>query len=155
MEGTRPILVEIQALVCQSNFGIPRRTAVGTDFNRVNLLMAVLEKRLGIQIGDCDAYVNIAGGMKVNEPAIDLGIIMAIVSSYKNRPIDEKTLVFGEVGLSGEVRAVSQVQQRVQEAKKLGYNTVVLPKVSAEGLENIKGIKLIGVAGIGEAIDII
>ena len=109
--------------------------------------MAVLEKRLGIQIGDCDAYVNIAGGMKVNEPAIDLGIIMAIVSSYKNRPIDEKTLVFGEVGLSGEVRAVSQVQQRVQEAKKLGYNTVVLPKVS--------GIKLIGVAGIGEAIDII
>ena len=99
--------------------------------------------------------MNIAGGMKVNEPAIDLGIIMAIVSSYKNRPIDEKTLVFGEVGLSGEVRAVSQVQQRVQEAKKLGYNTVVLPKVSAEGLENIKGIKLIGVAGIGEAIDII
>lgn len=155
VEGTRPILIEIQALVCRTNFGIPRRQTTGTDFNRVNLLMAVLEKRLGIQIGDCDAYVNIAGGMKVNEPAIDLGIIMAIVSSYKNRPIDEKTLVFGEVGLSGEVRAVSQVQQRVQEAKKLGYNTVVLPKVSAEGLENIKGIKLIGVAGIGEAIDII
>lgn len=155
VEGTRPILIEIQALVCRTNFGIPRRQTTGTDFNRVNLLMAVLEKRLGIQIGDCDAYVNIAGGMKVNEPAIDLGIIMAIVSSYKNRPIDEKTLVFGEVGLSGEVRAVSQVQQRVQEAKKLGYNTVVLPKVSTEGLENIKGIKLIGVAGIGEAIDII
>ena len=155
VEGTRPILIEIQALVCRTNFGIPRRQTTGTDFNRVNLLMAVLEKRLGIQIGDCDAYVNIAGGMKINEPAIDLGIIMAIVSSYKNRPIDEKTIVFGEVGLSGEVRAVSQAQQRVQEARKLGYETVIMPKVSAEGLENIKGIKIIGVSGIGEAIDII
>ena len=155
MEGTRPILLEVQALVCHSNFGIPRRTAAGTDFNRVNLLMAVLEKRLGLKLGDCDAYVNIAGGMKINEPAIDLGIIMAIVSSYKNRPIDEKTIVFGEVGLSGEVRAVSQAQQRVQEARKLGYETVIMPKVSAEGLENIKGIKIIGVSGIGEAIDII
>ena len=155
VEGTRPILIEILALVCRTNFGIPRRQTTGTDFNRVNLLMAVLEKRLGIQIGDCDAYVNIAGGMKINEPAIDLGIIMAIVSSYKNRPIDEKTIVFGEVGLSGEVRAVSQAQQRVQEARKLGYETVIMPKVSAEGLENIKGIKIIGVSGIGEAIDII
>ena len=155
MEGTRPILIEIQALVCRTNFGIPRRQTTGTDFNRVNLLMAVLEKRAGMQIGDCDAYVNITGGLKINEPALDLGIILAIVSSFKNRPIDEKTICFGEVGLSGEVRAVSQAEQRVLEAKKLGYETVVLPKVSMEGLENISGIRMIGISGIGEAIDLI
>lgn len=155
MEGTRPILIEIQALVCRTNFGIPRRQTTGTDFNRVNLLMAVLEKRAGMQIGDCDAYVNITGGLKINEPALDLGIILAIVSSYKNRPIDDKTICFGEVGLSGEVRAVSQTEQRVLEAKKLGYETVVLPKVSMEGLENISGIRMIGISGIGEAIDLI
>ena len=118
MEGTRPILLEVQALVCHSNFGIPRRTAAGTDFNRVNLLMAVLEKRLGLKLGDCDAYVNIAGGIKMNEPAIDLGIVLALISSYKDKPIDEKTICFGEVGLSGEARAVNMAEQRVQEAKK-------------------------------------
>jgi DNA repair protein RadA/Sms len=155
IEGTRPILVEIQALVCHTNFGIPRRQTTGTDFNRVNLLMAVLEKRLGLQIGDCDAYVNIAGGMKINEPAIDLGLIMAIVSSFKNRPVDEKTLVFGEVGLSGEVRAVNMAMQRVQEARKLGYETVIMPRVNLDGMEKLEGIKLIGVGGIGEAIDLI
>lgn len=155
VEGTRPILVEIQALVCRTNFGIPRRQTTGTDFNRVNLLMAVLEKRLGMQIGDCDAYVNIAGGMKINEPAIDLGLIMAIVSSFKNRPVDDRTIVFGEVGLSGEVRAVSMAQQRVQEARKLGYDTVVMPRVNLEGMDQIDGIKIVGVGGIGEAIDII
>lgn len=155
MEGTRPILIEIQALVCRTNFGIPRRQTTGTDFNRVNLLMAVLEKRAGMQIGDCDAYVNIAGGLKINEPALDLGIILAIVSSYKNRPIDEKTICFGEVGLSGEVRAVSQAEQRVLEAKKLGYETIVLPKVSVEAMEPISRIRMIGISGIGEAIDLI
>lgn len=155
IEGTRPILIEIQALVCHTNFGIPRRQTTGTDFNRVNLLMAVLEKRLGLQVGDCDAYVNIAGGMKINEPAIDLGIVMAIVSSFRNRAVDEKTLVFGEVGLSGEVRAVTMAQQRVQEAKKLGYDVVIMPRVNLEGMEPIKGIKIIGVGGIGEAIDLI
>ena len=117
--------------------------------------MAVLEKRLGMQIGDCDAYVNIAGGMKINEPAIDLGIIMAIVSSYKNRPVDDKTLCFGEVGLSGEVRAVNMAEQRVLEAKKLGYEAVILPRVCLEGMKEIKGIKLIGVVGIAEAVDLI
>lgn len=155
VEGTRPILIEIQALVCRTNFGIPRRQTTGTDFNRVNLLMAVLEKRLGLQIGDCDAYVNIAGGMKISEPAIDLGLIMAIVSSFKNRAIDEKTIVFGEVGLSGEVRAVSMAQQRIQEAKKLGYETVIMPRVNVEGMDTIDGIRIIGVGGIGEAIDVI
>lgn len=155
VEGTRPILIEIQALVCRTNFGIPRRQTTGTDFNRVNLLMAVLEKRLGLQIGDFDAYVNIAGGMKINEPAIDLGLILAIVSSFKNRPVDEKMIVFGEVGLSGEVRAVTMAQQRVQEARKLGYETVVLPRVNLEGMNPVDGIKVIGVGGIGEAIDVI
>ena len=154
VEGTRPILIEIQALVCRTNFGIPRRQTTGTDFNRVNLLMAVLEKRLGLQIGDCDAYVNIAGGMRISEPAIDLGIIMAIVSSFKNRVIDEKTLVFGEVGLSGEVRAVTMAQQRVLEAKKLGFDTVIMPKVNMPD-EQIEGIRIIGIGGIGEAIDFI
>ncbi|MBQ2115538.1 MAG: DNA repair protein RadA [Lachnospiraceae bacterium] len=153
IEGTRPILIEIQALVCRTNFGIPRRQTTGTDFNRVNLLMAVLEKRVGLQIGDCDAYVNIAGGMKVTEPAIDLGIVLAIVSSFKNRPIDEKMLVFGEVGLSGEVRAVNMAMQRVNEAKKLGFDTVIMPKVCMEGMDKIDGIKIIGVGGIAEAID--
>lgn len=155
IEGTRPILIEIQALVSRTNFGIPRRQTTGTDFNRVNLLMAVLEKRMGLQIGDCDAYVNIAGGMKINEPAIDLGLIMAIVSSFKNRAVDEKTLVFGEVGLSGEVRAVNMAGHRVQEAKKLGYETVIMPRINLEGMEQVKGIRVIGVGGIGEAIDMI
>lgn len=155
MEGTRPILIEIQALVCQSNFGIPRRQATGTDFNRVNLLMAVLEKRLGLQMSNCDAYVNLAGGMKVVEPAIDLGIAMAIVSSYKNRAIDEKLIVFGEVGLSGEVRAVGMAEQRVQEAKKLGFTTCVVPAVSMDGLKGIKGIKLIAVKSVQDAIKLI
>lgn len=155
MEGTRPILIEIQALVCKSNFGIPRRTATGTDYNRVNLLMAVLEKRIGLHISDYDAYVNIAGGIRMNEPAIDLGLILAIVSSYKNRPIDEKTIVFGEVGLSGEVRAVNMPQQRVAEARKLGFETCILPKVSLKSIEDTSGIKLVGVNSISEVLDLI
>lgn len=152
MEGTRPILVEIQALVCQTNFGLPRRTAVGTDYNRVNLLMAVLEKRFGLQLSACDAYVNIAGGIKMNEPAIDLAIVMAIVSSYKDKVIDEKTIVFGEVGLSGEVRAVSMVEQRVMEAKKLGFTRCIIPKNTSSSLKKIKDIKIIEVENLKEAI---
>ena len=155
MEGTRPILIEIQALVCRTNFGMARRTAAGTDYNRVNLLMAVLEKRAGIQINDCDAYVNIAGGMKINEPALDLGIILAIVSSFKNRVIDSKTIVFGEVGLSGEVRAVSMAEQRVAEAKKLGFKTCIMPSASVDSVKNCEGMKIIGVRNILEAIDYI
>lgn len=155
MEGTRPILVEIQALVCQSNFGIPRRTAVGTDFNRVNLLMAVLEKKVGIHLAASDAYVNIAGGMKMTEPAIDLGICLALVSSAKDVVIPDNMMVFGEVGLSGEVRAVSMAGQRVQEAKKLGFGTVVLPAVCKASLEKTEGIRLIFVEGIRDAISFI
>ena len=155
MEGTRPILLEIQALVCNSNFGLPRRTAAGTDYNRVNLLMAVLEKRAGMHLSNADAYVNIAGGIKMNEPAIDLGIVMAIVSSYKNRPVDEKTIVFGEVGLSGEVRAVSMPEPRAAEAKKLGFETCIMPEVSKDMVKEIKGIKIIGVKTINDAIQLI
>lgn len=155
MEGTRPILLEIQALVCRSNFGMPRRTAAGTDYNRVNLLMAVLEKRLGLPLSNYDAYVNIAGGIRINEPAVDLGIVLALVSSYKNRPVSEDVLVFGEVGLSGEVRAVNMPEQRVSEAKKLGFQTCILPAVSLDAVKNIQGIKLLGVKSINEAIDLI
>ena len=155
MEGTRPVLIEIQALVCHSNFGIPRRQATGTDFNRLNLLMAVLEKRVGLQIASSDAYVNIAGGMKIQEPALDLGIVMALVSSYKNRPLEDGLMVFGEVGLSGEVRAVSMAGQRVQEAKKLGFTTCVVPAACMDGLTGIKGIKLIPVASVQDAMELI
>lgn len=155
MEGTRPILIEIQALVCGSNFGIPRRQATGTDFNRVNLLMAVLEKRAGLQLSGCDAYVNLAGGIKIMEPAIDLGIVMAVVSSFKNRAVDDKMIVFGEVGLSGEVRAVSMAEQRVLEAKKLGFHSCVVPAVCLKGIKNREGIKIIGVKSVRDAIDLI
>ena len=155
IEGTRPILIEIQALICRSNFGMPRRTAVGTDYNRVNLLMAVLEKRLGLHLGDQDAYINIAGGIKMNEPAIDLGMVLAIISSYKNKPISENNICFGEVGLSGEVRAVNMTEQRILEAKKLGFSTCILPKVCLRGLPEIKGIRLIGVENVQEAVDLI
>lgn len=152
MEGTRPILVEIQALVCQSNFGIPRRTAVGTDFNRVNLLMAVLEKKVGLRLAASDAYVNIAGGMKMTEPAIDLGICLAIVSSAKDIVIPDNMMVFGEVGLSGEIRAVNMAGQRVQEAKKLGFGTVVLPEVCRSSVGKVEGINLVYVSQIRDAI---
>lgn len=154
MEGTRPILLEIQALVCESNFGMPRRTAAGTDYNRVNLLMAVLEKRIGYRLSNYDAYVNIAGGIKINEPALDLGIVMAIVSSYKNHPVEEGTIIFGEVGLNGEVRAVSMPEQRVAEAKKLGFAKCIMPTVSVESVKNIKGIQIVGVKNLNEAMQL-
>lgn len=151
IEGTRPILLEVQALVNRTAFGMPRRTAVGTDYNRVNLLMAVLEKRCHLPMGEYDAYVNIAGGVRMTEPALDLAIIMAIVSSCKDVPVDEKTIIFGEVGLSGEVRAVSMAEMRVKEAKKLGFTKVILPKTAADKLD-VSGIEIIGVSNINEAI---
>lgn len=154
MEGTRPILVEVQALICQTNFNMPRRTAAGTDYNRVNLLMAVLEKRLGIQMSGMDAYINVAGGMKINEPSLDLAIVMAILSSYKNRSLDSKTLCFGEIGLTGEVRAVNMAQQRVIEASKMGYNVVILPQINKENIGNAN-VKLIGIRNIKEIVNLI
>lgn len=158
MEGTRPILMEIQALVCRSNFGMPRRTAAGLDYNRVNLLMAVLEKRAGLPLSNYDAYVNIAGGIRMNEPAADLGIVMAIASSYKNRVIPEDTIVFGEVGLSGEVRAVSMPEQRVAEARKLGFKTCIIPEVSVKSLQGIPGkpgINIVGVKSVNQVISML
>lgn len=158
LEGTRPILMEIQALVCRSNFGMPRRTAAGLDYNRVNLLMAVLEKRSGLPLSNYDAYVNIAGGIRMNEPAADLGIVMAIASSYKNRVIPEDTIVFGEVGLSGEVRAVSMPEQRVAEARKLGFKTCIIPEVSVKSLQGIPGkpgINIVGVKSVNQVISML
>ena len=154
VEGSRPLLLEIQALVARSGFGMPRRTAAGTDYNRVNLLMAVLEKRCGIDLASFDAYVNIAGGIRMTEPALDLGITMAIASSYQDVVIPERLVAFGEVGLSGEVRAVSQVENRVMEAKRLGFETVVLPKANMKSCRNIQGIKMIPVGTVREAISI-
>ena len=155
MEGTRPMLMEIQALVCKSSFGMPRRTAAGLDYNRVNLLMAVLEKRAGLPLSSYDAYVNIAGGIRMNEPAADLGIVMAIASSYKNKPVSEDAIVFGEVGLSGEVRAVTMPEQRVAEAKKLGFKTCILPEVSVKGLGQVEGIEVIGVRSVNQAMNLL
>lgn len=154
LEGTRPLLIELQALVCHTNFGIPRRQATGADLNRVNLLMAVLEKRVGLKLGECDAYVNVAGGIRLNEPAVDLGIVMAIVSSYKNIVIPQDMVAFGEVGLSGEVRSVSLAELRIQEAYKLGFRTCIVPKSVMGQIRNINSdMKLLGVGTVREALD--
>lgn len=154
IEGTRPVLLEIQALMCKTNFGMPRRTSVGTDYNRVNLLMAVIEKRLGLHLSECDAYINIAGGIKVNEPALDLGIILAIISSYKDKIIPSNTIAFGEIGLSGEVRAISQVSQRIMEAEKMGFTQCIVPYANIEKIEKTgnSSMKITGVRNIGEVL---
>ncbi|MBQ0043222.1 MAG: DNA repair protein RadA [Lachnospiraceae bacterium] len=154
IEGTRPILTEVQALVSRSNFGIPRRQAIGTDLGRVNLLMAVLEKRVELHTGDCDAYVNLAGGIRITEPALDLGIALAVASSFKNRVIDEKTVAFGEVGLSGEVRSVNMAQQRINEAAKLGFTRCLIPYVNLKNLRCPDEIEVIGVKSVSDAIEI-
>jgi len=155
LEGTRPILLEVQALVAQTNFGMPRRTAAGTDYNRVNLLMAVLENRCHYEMSRYDAYINIAGGVRMNEPALDLAIVLALVSSYKDRPVNPKTIIFGEVGLSGEVRAVSMAEQRVNEAMKLGFEACILPQVCLEKMKKTDKIALHGVSTVREAIGLI
>ncbi len=156
VEGTRPILIEVQALVTRTNFGFPRRQANGTDYNRVNLLMAVLEKRIGLQMSDFDAYVNLAGGMKVAEPSLDLGICLALVSSFKNKPISDDVIAFGEVGLSGEVRSVSMGESRVSEAKKLGFKTCIVPKALESKLKKtFKDIEIIGVSSVADAMKIL
>lgn len=151
IEGTRPILVEVQALICRTNFNMPRRTAAGTDYNRVNLLMAVLEKRAGVQLSDCDAYVNVAGGMRITEPALDLAVTTAILSSYRNIALDNRTVIFGEVGLTGEIRAVNMAEHRVMEAAKMGFEVCILPQANKENIK-APGIKLIGVKNIQEVM---
>ena len=156
LEGTRPILVEIQALVSDTSFQIPRRTTVGIDFNRVNLLLAVLEKRAGMQLGGCDAYVNLTGGMRLSEPSIDLAVIAALVSSYRNQVIDEHTIIFGEVGLTGEVRGVAQADVRIKEAEKMGFTRCIVPKSNCDTIKELKpNIEVVGVAGIIELMDVL
>jgi DNA repair protein RadA/Sms len=155
LEGSRPILVELQALVVSTPFGIPRRTAQGVDPNRVSLLVAVMEKRLGIRLINHDIFLNIAGGIKVDEPGVDLGVICAIASSSKDKLIDPEVVVFGEIGLGGEVRGVSQAEVRVKEAARLGFKRCILPKQNQEKMKPIKGIEFVGVKAVREAMDIL
>ncbi len=152
IEGTRPIMAEVQALVSRTSFNYPRRTAVGVDLNRVTLLMAVMEKRMGVQLGDHDAYVNVAGGMRVNEPSLDLAVVSAILSSFRNRCIAPDISIFGEVGLVGEVRGVSMAAKRAAEALKMGYDTVIMPKANLDQVKDIP-IRCIGIQNIRELSD--
>lgn len=153
MEGTRPLLVEIQALVSGSKYGTGRRMTQGVDQNRVSLLMAMLEKRVGLQLLGDDVFINIAGGLEVDEPAVDLGVVAAIASSFKNLPIDPLTAVFGEVGLTGEVRGTMQASARAREAQALGFKKIVMPGSNTSGLERMLGIKVVGVKSVGEALE--
>lgn len=158
IEGSRSFMIEVQALVCHTYFNMPRRTAAGTDYNRVNLLIAVLEKRLGMRLSDSDAYVNVAGGMRITEPAIDLAIIAALISSQSEKVMDDRTVLFGEVGLVGEVRAVPQCEKRVAEAVKTGYRTCILPYANKIAIEksgniNLSEINLVGIRNIREIAD--
>lgn len=152
MEGSRPILVEVQALVCQTNFNFPKRTTAGADYNRVNILIAVLEKRLGLNLGGCDSYVNVAGGLKINEPALDLAIVAALISSYRNRESKGKIIAFGEVGLTGEVRGVNLARLRLEEIAKFGENLVIIPKVN---YTKDLPFKVLPVSNVRELMDII
>lgn len=153
MEGTRPVLVEIQALVSSSKYGTGRRMTQGVDQNRVALLIAMLEKRVGLQVLGDDVFVNIAGGLEVDEPAADLGVVASIASSFKNRPIDSHTAVFGEVGLTGEVRGAMQAQVRAREAQALGFKKIIMPSSNTAGLERLLGVRVIGVRSVEEALD--
>jgi DNA repair protein RadA/Sms len=153
IEGTRPLLVEMQALVSPTTFGMPRRTSMGIDFNRLNLLIAVLEKKGGVHLGGMDVFLNVVGGIKITEPAADLGIVAALVSSFRERPLNQQTLVFGEVGLSGEVRAVAQGEARIKEAAKVGFKRAIVPFGNAERIKGDLGISISGVRNINEAIE--
>ncbi len=155
IEGTRTILIELQALVCKTNFNMPRRTSVGVDFNRVNLIMAVLEKRAGLELWGYDAYVSIAGGMRVNDPAIDLGVAAAIYSSLNNKPVGDKTMIIGEIGLTGEIRGVTNIMQRVKEADKLGFDTCIIPKSNYDKNMEKLGIKIKCVSSLIEALGVL
>lgn len=155
IEGTRPLLIEIQALVTDTNFGFPKRQATGLDYNRVSLLMAVLEKRVGLRLSQSDAYVNIAGGLRVSEPATDLAVVIAVISSFRDAPVAGDTAAFGEVGLSGEVRAVSLCERRVNEAAKLGFRRVIVPKANHKSLTDIKDIEVIEVASLDDVMNIL
>jgi len=152
LEGTRPILVEVQSLVSPTPLQMPRRTVTGLDYNRASIVIAVLERRLGLKLGAQDIYINVAGGVKIDEPAGDLPLAVSLASCYKDKPIDPKIVVVGEVGLGGEVRAVPQVIARIKEASKLGFKKIIIPKGNAKEVVNQKGIEIIQVADVAEAL---
>ena len=155
IEGTRPILVELQALVSPSSLGTPRRTTLGMDHNRVALLVAILEKKMGLQLTGHDIFLNVAGGVRLDEPAADLGAVLAVASSFLNRPVDPHTLIAGEVGLAGEVRAIGQAEARVREGAKLGFRRCVLPESSRRQLPPIEGVELRGVQSLNDAWELL
>jgi DNA repair protein RadA/Sms len=153
LEGTRPILVEIQALVSQSNLGMPRRTAIGVDHNRVSLLVAVLDKICGLHLGGSDIFINVAGGVRVEEPAVDLGVVAAMASSFLDRPVDARTVILGEVGLTGEVRAVSQMEIRVKEAARLGFNRCIVPRTNVASLAKVAKMEISAISSLKELLE--
>ena len=155
VEGTRAMLVELQALCTDSSFSMPRRTSVGLDYNRVNLLTAVLEKRGGISMTGCDCYVNVAGGLRINDPSTDLGVVLSIASSFRDRPIDKGTVIIGEIGLAGEIRGVRNISQRIKEAEKLGYTRVIAPKSNASKSIEGQGVEVVYVSNISEALKLV
>jgi DNA repair protein RadA/Sms len=152
VEGTRPLLIEIQALVSPSGFGNPRRTALGIDTNRGNIILAVLEKRAGLQLSGCDVYLNVVGGIRLDDTAADLAIAIAAASSLRDKPVPPRTMVFGEIGLSGELRAVARADSRLKEAAKLGFETVVMPEGNASGMDDSPGMKIIAPRNVEEAL---
>lgn len=154
IEGTRPIIVEIQALVSPTVFGMPRRTSIGIDYQRVNLLIAVLEKIGGVQLGMSDVYLNVVGGLRVLETAVDLPVLLAITSSFRDRPVDSTTIAIGEVGLAGEIRLVSQIDARLKEAQKIGFKRAVLPEEALRRIEKDTTLELIGVSDISSALEV-
>jgi DNA repair protein RadA/Sms len=153
IEGTRPILIEVQALVTPTSYGVPQRNTTGFDYRRLSLLLAVLEKRAGVMLGQYDVFANIAGGVRIDEPAADLGIAISIISSLRDKPVDSQSVAVGEIGLNGEVRTVSQIEKRVQEAAKLGFQRIILPANNTKGVQRDSGIQIIGVERIEEAIE--
>ncbi len=155
IEGTRPILVEVQALVSSSNYGVPQRNTTGVDYRRLSLLLAVLEKRMGLHLGGFDVFVNIAGGVKIDEPAIDLGIATSITSSLRDVPVDSSSVAVGEIGLGGEIRTIGQIEKRVQEAAKLGFKRIIVPQNNLKGIKGNGEIEVIGVDRIEKALEVL
>jgi DNA repair protein RadA/Sms len=153
IEGTRPILVEVQALVTPTSYGMPQRTSTGFDYRRLTMLLAVLEKRIGLRLGQYDVFVNIAGGVKIDEPAVDLGVASSVVSSTRDVPVDSQSVAVGEIGLGGEIRTISQIEKRVQEASKLGFKRIIVPNGNLKGLKTDLEIKIVGVDKINKAMD--
>jgi len=155
LEGTRPILVEVQSLVSPSSLQVPRRTVTGIDYNRASIIVAVLERRSGLKLGSRDIYINVAGGVRISEPAADLPLAVSIASCYRDKPVDPKTVVVGEVGLGGEVRSVGQIVSRIKEAEKLGFKKIIIPRGNLKEASKIKGIDIEGVSDIGQALNMV